>query len=581
MNENANQQDRFTGKMFKALLIPSMISYLGLAIGDIADAVVVGQRMGAIGLAAISLALPVYMIINVFVHGFGSGGSIRYAKLMGEGREAEAVESFRQVIQTAIAISALLAILGNIFLTPLLKILGTTAADGVVFITSKTYIQIIITGMPILFISYLLNYYLRNDEYAKMAGIGFTIGNLCDFALNIVFVLILDFGAAGAAWSTVLGQLISIGIYLPCLMGKESRLKFKVILPNIKLAFRCFRLGFSLSIGYIFQMFFLLVVNNVLMRAGGAIGIAVFNVVQNTSYFVIYICDSAAKAAQPLISTFCGEHNEAAKKHVIRLEMMTAYTLAAVATGIIAVFPNVICQVFGIGLAEEMSLGKTALRIFCIAIPFIVINILKGNNYQSCENEKGAYIIAMLRGALVLLPVTCFCATLGIRGLWWLYPITEILSLMIIMVWQYFYSEKESQLDAQRIYHQIIESNSDDIGAMSLEAEHFCNTWNADSKQTYFVTMVVEEVCLAILNHATDSKDSYIELTLVALEDKSFELHIRDNKTKFNPFSLHTEKANDNYDFDVDAMGMLIIQKKAKDFFYRRYQGFNTLVVRI
>lgn len=581
MNKNTNQQDRFTGKMFRALLIPSLISYFGLAIGDIADAVVVGQRMGAIGLAAISLALPVYMIINVFVHGFGSGGSIRYAKLMGEGRETEAVESFRQVVQTAIAISVLLAIVGNVFLTPLMKILGTTAADGVVFVTSKTYLQIIISGMPILFLSYLLNYYLRNDEYAKLAGIGFTIGNLCDFALNIVFVLILNFGAAGAAWSTVLGQLISICIYLPCLMGKECRLRFKMVLPNIKFAFSCFRLGFSLSIGYVFQMFFLLVVNNVLMRTGGSIGIAVFNVVQNTSYFIIYLCDSAAKAAQPLISTFCGEHNEAAKKHVMRLETITAGVLVMTAAVLITVFPNVICQVFGIGLAEEMVIGKTALRIFCVATPFIVINVLKGNNYQSCEKEKGAYITAMLRGALVLLPVTCLCATFGIRGLWWLYPITEIVSLIMIILWQHFYSEKENELDAARIYHQIIENNSDDIGTMSTEAELFCNKWNADSKQTYFVTMVVEEVCLAILNHDFDNKNGYIELTLVAFEDKSFELHIRDNTTKFNPFSLHTEKANDDYDFDMDAMGMLVIKKKAKEFFYRRYQGFNTLVVKI
>ena len=79
-NEN---RDRFTGRIFRRMWGPAIISSAGWALSDIADAVVVGQRMGAVGLAAIALILPVYMINCMFAHGLGLGGSVRYSRLLG------------------------------------------------------------------------------------------------------------------------------------------------------------------------------------------------------------------------------------------------------------------------------------------------------------------------------------------------------------------------------------------------------------------------------------------------------------------------------------------------------------------
>ena len=98
----------------------------------------------------------------------------------------------------------------------------------------------------------------------------------------------------------------------------------------------------------------------------------------------------------------------------------------------------------------------------------------------------------------------------------------------------------------------------------------------------YFVTMAAEEVCMAIITNALDRiPNGEIQVTLVALEDGDFELHIRDDAVKFNPFSLKTVRADQGEDWDPDAIGILVIKEKSKDFFYRRYQGFNTMVIRI
>ena len=136
--------------------------------------------------------------------------------------------------------------------------------------------------------------------------------------------------------------------------------------------------------------------------------------------------------------------------------------------------------------------------------------------------------------------------------------------------------------DPERVCSLTSRGDSRDISRVNDGIEAFCQRWDATVRQQYFVTMAAEEVCMAIITNALDRiPNGEIQVTLVALEDGEFELHIRDNAVSFDPFSLETEKAGRGGDFDMDAMGMLVIKQQAKDFFYRHYQGFNSLVVRI
>ena len=142
------------------------------------------------------------------------------------------------------------------------------------------------------------------------------------------------------------------------------------------------------------------------------------------------------------------------------------------------------------------------------------------------------------------------------------------------------------------MFYCTIRGQNDNIRPLTSGIEEFLERWEAAPNQQYFVAMAAEEICLSImqkgfgqesLGKSPEEKDraGYIQVTLVALEDGDFELHIRDDAVKFNPFSMKTAKANLDGDWDPDAIGILVIKEKSKDFFYRRYQGFNTMVIRI
>jgi Na+-driven multidrug efflux pump len=577
--------DRFTAKIFRRLWIPTIISSVGWALSDIADAVVVGQNMGPVGLAAISLILPVYMLNCVLAHGFGIGGSVRYSKLLGNGRVEDAISSFNSVTQTALGVSVLTAFLGNVFMEELLWALGTVPADGLLYNATKSYCRILVTATPFFYLSNLLNYYLRNDDNGKRAGIGSVVGNVLDVSLNVLFVLVIGMGTAGAALSTAIGQVVAILIYLPGVLGKARVLRIKKTAFAPGYALSAFGKGFSSSAQYLFSLVFIMFSNNYLIRAGNETTVAVFDILQNAAYIILYLYEAAIRTMQPIVSTYHGEHWRAGERSALRLSLFYGGAAGIPAALAIAVFAPQTCALFGLWDGEAVIIGVFALRLFCAGSVFAGISLLLAGYFQSCGRERESSVLATLRGCVVLLPVSMAFALWRVDLFWWLFPVTEIVSLPIGMLYAKFHGRSEEQFDSSRIWHSSVRGKAGEIAAINEQAEVFCARWKTGEGQVFYVTMAIEKLCLAIIQNGfrgMDVCDCYIKITIVAETDGTFTLHVRDNARFFNPFALHANKADGDGDCGIDAIGGVgIVKQRAKTFFYRQYGGFNSLVVKI
>ncbi len=575
--------DSFTGRMFRQLWIPAMFSSLGWAFSDMADAVVVGQRLGTVGLAAIGLILPVYMINCMVAHGLGLGGSVRYSRLLGEGSTKEAVESFNGVIALALILSVVTAVLGSIFMQPLLAVLYTKPEDGALYIATKGYLQILVASTPLFYLSNIFNYYLRNDDSQRRAGIGSVTGNLCDIALNILLVLVLDMGTRGAALSTTLGQIITICIYLPGFFGKEHTLHFSIPhAKEIKLAVRSMCSGFATSVQYLYQMIFFLICNNLLMRLGGEKAVAVFDLIQNTSYLLLYLYEGTGRAMQPILSTYQGEHNKKGKKQAVRLGFLSGLCAGGVLIALVELWPKGICRLFGTAGTSSETLSIIALRCYGLAAFFAGINILLCNCYQACENEKPAFLLETLRGVVLLIPFTFLCCHWGLTCFWLLFLLTEAGALAFFLIAGVGGRYKGKELPEDRMFQRTIFSNAENVVDVSRELEEFCEYWGTDIKQQIFATMTLEEIGMAVLQHGFKGRtDGYIQITAFMNENRLLELHMRDDARKFDPFVMSMKKNSADEEFDMDSIGILVVKKSAREFSYRHYRGFNTLIVKI
>ncbi len=579
----------FTNRIFYRFFYPAIISSVCLGLANLADALCVGIMMGEPALAAIGLISPIYMVFNVLDVGLAVGGAIVFTQLMGGGRVKQAVNVFYQMLLATILVSVVVAVAGTVFLPEILLVLGTAPAQGIVYQFTWDYAWWLLLTTPLFFLNQLFYHFIRCDDGEKRASIGLVVSNLLDVGLSFILVLGFDMGIKGAVWATILGTAAGVLIYLPHFFVKSNILSLRLTKPDFPLMMSCYRTGFSSSSQYLAQFVVLLVLNNLLMRLHGEGALAVFNVVINVSYVLIGLYSGVAATLQPLAATFYGERNAAAQRQSLRLAILWGVALGVVCTGAVAIWAPQVAAVFG--LSESMlDMGALALRCYCLGGLLIGPSIILSSYWQAVGRERETLTLTLLRSLLVYLVLAVPLAFGPLALFWWVFPATEALSLLVFLIWQQLGGRGQgssdfAQLEQPPILTRLLRQDGQELGQLLDEVEIFCSDLGATAGQTYLANMAVEEMCEVIFRHSTQHspRDIFMQITLFPIGNGLFELHIRDNAPVFDPFSLRMSRINEAEDQDsaMESMGVLMVKKKAKDFYYRHYQGFNTLTVRI
>ena len=139
-----NQKHYICRKMFLRILWPSLISSVALAIADVADALVIGNRMGESGLAAIGIVTPLYMILNLLGYGFSTGGCVAFSRLAAEGKDEDALSHFKTIGTILFVSGVVLAGAGNLLMRPLLGLLGANDGSPELYILCEQYALLLI-----------------------------------------------------------------------------------------------------------------------------------------------------------------------------------------------------------------------------------------------------------------------------------------------------------------------------------------------------------------------------------------------------------------------------------------------------
>ncbi|WP_330588048.1 MATE family efflux transporter [Anaerocolumna sedimenticola] len=503
-------------------------------------------------------------------------GSIHYASLMGSGKPKEANRLFGTVLRFLIVTYLVTVVLGLIFLPQLLCVLGASPDYPGVYTIAERYVRAQLICVPIMFCQGPLYYFVHADGAPKRAAVALTVSNTVDIALNYVFVIHLDMGAEGSVWSTAIGAAFCLVICGKHIIGKHGLLRFCWPSIDPRGLFRCIRTGFASAVQHIYQFVTVLCANTLLLSIGGPVGVAVFNVVYNLSLLFVAVADGIGMTLQPMISTYQAERDAPAVKRTVQLSVWYGSVLALLIILGLGFGAAPLCALFGL-TGEARTIGSLALWIYCISILPALWNQIAIYYQQTTKRERSALVIQTLRLLLCFLVPMFALAPFGLNAFWWVFPISE-LSTFLYTVVSIRKQKKMNQLAADssaatiRSFSTHIQ-NVELLGDTVEQLQRTCESWDCTSQQSYYATLVVEEVCAAILEDAKNNhrNDILIKLTVSADQD-GFTLHLRDNSYEFNPFS--SEEGD-----GPNALGMSIVRKKAKEFFYRRYQGFNTLLI--
>lgn len=217
-------------KLIASLAVPTIISMLVTSFYVMADTYFVG-KINTQSTAAVGISFSVMAIVQAFGFFFGHGSGNFISRKLGA-RDYDSAEKMASTgFFYAFFSGLLIAIIGNMFITPICLSLGSTET---ILPYSESYLSIVLLGAPFMASSLVLNNQMRFQGNAVYAMIGIIVGAVINIGLDPILIFVMDMGVAGAAWSTVISQICSFMVlmYMDS-KGTNIKIKFKNFTPNL------------------------------------------------------------------------------------------------------------------------------------------------------------------------------------------------------------------------------------------------------------------------------------------------------------------------------------------------------------
>lgn len=582
------------GTMYLRMFLPSVVSSLALALANIADALAVGNRIGETGLAAIGLATPVYLFYSLLGVGYAAGGGITHARLTAAQARDRALCHCRHLSLELLAAGAVIAVLGTAFPDALLTCLGAGAVTPALRLLCAEYVRPLVAAAPLFFLNILLYYFVRSDDNPVLASAGFSVSSVLDLVLNILFVLVLGWGVRGAVYATIIAQAVSVVILsFHLFAAKKGILRLKALVSaraqRSDVTASCWasrRIGFSSSQSYLFQFLFMFLGNHLLIAAGahggidGAQAVAVFDLVLNCSFVMAAVYQAAAEALAPLAATFSVEHDDPSLRFVLGAAALSGLIPGLALACVLGFFAEPAAALFGLTGEGVRVTAARALRIFLLSTPLSGLMLVLIGFDQSTERVRFAALAAFLRGCAVLLPVTLLLGLFRPAAFWWLFPVTEGLSLAIMLLLR-VHRFKTDRTKPIPVMTRTITNDNRELGSLLEAAQAFCEENGIPAGTSAKLQLAVEELCaVTILQAFSGSSGEYIRVMLAVEPGPRYILHIRNSAPYFNPMDLKMAKAREDMSEELmNSIGVMMVRRQAKDFSFRNYQGYNVITV--
>lgn len=422
VNMNKNLNLKLTFAKYVSLNIIGMI---GISLYILADTFFIARGIGAVGLAALNIAIPVYN----FLHGtglmIGMGGATRFSISRSE-------NAFTQALY-CVAIAVCLFLSLSIFLEPIMRIMG---ANSETLESAVIYNRVLLSFSPMFLFNNCLICFVRNDGNPRLAMLSMLIGSFANIVFDYIFIFPFKMGMFGAALATGFAPIISIAILsLHFIKGRNTfHISKQGIRPKVMADIAA--LGVPSLITEFSSGIVIIVFNISILRILGNIGVAAYGVLANIALVVIAVFNGISQGIQPIISSSYGTGKSKNAVSVLKYGIITAVTVSAIIYAAAFVFAKTIVAAFNrdndIALAE---IAEHGMRIYFSAFIFAGINILSATFFSSIDKPKKAFIVSSLRGFIIIIPaIFVMAAFFGINGVWLSMTVTELIVLLPVFI---------------------------------------------------------------------------------------------------------------------------------------------------
>lgn len=418
------------GKLIARFAIPAIISMLVSSLYNIVDQIFIGQGVGMLGNAATNIAFPVSIICTATALLLGIGSSSNYNLESGAGNQEEACRIVGTGLTMLVVCGVIIAGIVLIFLDPLLKIFGVTPE---VLPYAQDYTGITAWGIPFLILTTGGNHLIRADRSPAYSMTCMLTGAILNTILDPLFIFGFHLGIKGAAWATVIGQVVSgFLVILYFCRFRKLQLTKEMLKPEGKYLKMIVSLGVASCINQISMAAVQITMNNTLRHYGAAsmygtdIPLACVGVISKVNMVFMAICIGISQGCQPIWGFNYGAGSYARVKETYYKAFRISFVIGIMFFLCFQFFPRQLVGIFGTGSEEYFRFAERYFRIFMFLTFLNGIQPMSSGFFTSIGKAKLGIAVSLTRQVVFLLPlILIFPIFMGIDGVMYAGPIAD------------------------------------------------------------------------------------------------------------------------------------------------------------
>lgn len=437
MSDPARGTDRWylsaapIGRALVHLCVPMAAGISVTAVYNVINAGFVGSRHDPSLLAALTFGLPLLGLVMAVGGVFGVGGSAEVSRLLGAAeRDPAAADRVEHVtafaVWGAVLAGAAVAVLGVLLRHPLVALLG---ADDASRAATTAYVTVLVVFVPVLASTFCLEQLVRAQGAARQSMVGLIASVVANLVLDVVFILVLGWGVAGAALAVGLSNVVAAGYYAwflqrhgagTSLSPRRFTVRADVVRPVL-----------GIGVGELLQSAFLvvttLVFNNLAIAYGDG-ALAAFGVAVRIAQVPEFLVMGLTLGVLPLLAYSYGKGDAARLGAALRGAALAVGGLVVVLSGLVFALRD---QVFGI-FSDDAAVVRLGVVVLTAQLVATLVNGFTGlttSLFQAAGRVRAAIVMSVAQGVLFVPVVLGADAWFGLTGLAWSMTVTEVLVL--------------------------------------------------------------------------------------------------------------------------------------------------------
>lgn len=452
-------------KLLRKYTIPCIFSLIISCLYNIVDQIFVGNGVGYLGNAATGVIFPITVVgwgVSLF---FGDGAAAAMSVSLGKNDLKDIHRCVGNSILFTFLSGLMIILIAYLGQADLLRMIGATDANMTL---ALEYGNIIYTMMPLAMVQNCMASIIRADGSPQYAMKAMLVGALFNMIGDPIAIFTFHLGIRGAAYATILGQLIS---FLICVRYFTHPKNFHLTTSSFQIDATLLKHTMSLGTSSLFtqlSIVLITVINNVLLVRYGALSpygadipLAAFVVIMKLFQIILNIAIGIAVGAQPIVGYNYGAKRYDRVKELLKWILIWITAVSVIATVLFEAVPFFFIRLFGSDSELYTQFASQCLRIY---LTFITLTCLqKGCSifFQSLGQAKIAAPLSLLRDVILMILSILIPTVWGVNGIFIAAPIADIIAggitaVLMIRLWQQLSKEEHLVMNIE-----IAASNKD------------------------------------------------------------------------------------------------------------------------